>query len=234
MAAESFPRLREARLDASTLAFTTVIALATGILFGIVPALQISRHTTHDSLKEGSHSGSAAGGRLRLRRMLVTAEVALSLLLLVGAGLLIKSFMRLQDVDPGFKPAGVLAVRLALPQARYSQPEQIRNFYRALIERVSTLPGVQEVGAVNALPLSGTGGSGTTTVDTQAVQPDQASPEADWRIVTPGYFHALGIELVKGRVFDQQDSEKSSLTAVIDETMAKTYWPNGDAIGRRI
>jgi putative ABC transport system permease protein len=166
--------------------------------------------------------------------VLVAAEVALSLLLLVGAGLLIKSFMRLQGVDAGFDPSSVLTMRIVVPAARYSQPDKVRSFYREVLRRVSALPGVTKVGANNGIPLSGSGGSGTTTIDNPAFPDDQGTPEADQRIVTPGYFEAMGMTMLSGRMFDERDSETGQTVAIIDETMAKTFWPNEDAIGKRI
>jgi putative ABC transport system permease protein len=163
----------------------------------------------------------------------VIAEIAISLTLLVGAGLLIRSFLRLQDVDSGFRPEGVLTMRLSLPD-RYSKVEQTRSFYRQLLERVRQLPGVDAAGAVTGLPLSGAGWSGTATIDTQAVPEQDRSPEVDQRPVTPGYFETLGITLVRGRLFDQRDNETAQPVAIVDETMARTYWPNEDAIGKRI
>ena len=162
------PRLGETHIDLTALTFTIVVALATGILFGLFPAFQSARGATQDVLKEGSQTSTAGRGRLRLRRVLVAAEVALSLLLLVGAGLLIKSFMRLQGVDAGFDPANVLTMRIVVPAARYSNPDQVRSFYREVLRRVSALPGVTKVGANNGIPLSGSGGSGTTTIDNPA------------------------------------------------------------------
>lgn len=231
---QAFPRLAQAETEWITLAFTTAVALATGIFFGIVPALQVSQSATHESLKEGGRSLTAGVGHQRLRRIFVIAEVALSLALLAGAGLLIKSFMRLQDVDPGFQSEGVLTLRVVLPQARYSQPEQVRTFFRELMDRVSQIPGVESLGAVNGLPLSGQGGSGTTTLETAAVPPEQASPEADWRVVTPGYFHTLKTPLIAGRFFDPHDNETSAPVAIIDETMAKSFWPQENPIGKRL
>jgi len=185
-------------------------------------------------LKEGGRGGTAGAGSQRLRGALVVAEVALSLTLLVGAGLLIRSFLRLQDVDTGFRPEGVLTMRVALPQEKYSKIEQTRTFYRELLARVRQLPGVDAAGGATGLPLTGTGWSGTTTVDSQAVQPKDATPEADQRPVFPGYFEAMGIPLVRGRFFDQRDIETAAPVAVIDETMANTYWPKEDPIGKRI
>ena len=234
MAAPSFPRLAETQIDLAALAFTIVVALATGILFGLVPAFQSARGATQDVLKEGSPASTAGRGRLRLRRVLVAAEVALSLLLLVGAGLLIKSFMRLQGVDAGFDPTGVLTMRIVVPVARYSQPDQVRSFYREVLRRVSSLPGVTKVGANNGIPLSGSGGSGTTTIDNPAFQDERGTPEADQRIVTPGYFEAMGMTMLSGRVFDERDNETGQPVAIIDETMARTFWPNEDPIGKRL
>jgi predicted permease len=160
--------------------------------------------------------------------------VALSLTLLVGAGLLIRSFLRLQEVDTGFRPDGVLTMRISLPEEKYAKVEQTRPFYRELLDRIRRLPGVDAVGGATGLPLGGTGWSGTTTVDSQAVQPRDTTPEADQRPVFPGYFEAMGIPLVRGRYFEQRDNEKSAPVAIVDESMAKTYWPNEDAIGKRI
>jgi putative ABC transport system permease protein len=234
MAAQSFPRLAETQIDARALTFTIVIALATGILFGLFPAFQSARSNTQDALKEGSQATTAGHGRLRVRRVLVAAEVALSLLLLVGAGLLIKSFMRLQQVDAGFDPSGVLTMRIVIPAARYSEPDQVRSFYREVLRRVSALPGVVKVGANNGIPLAGGAGSGTTTVDNPAFPDDRGTPEADQRIVTPGYFEAMGMTMLSGRMFDDRDNETGQPVAIIDETMAKTFWPNEDPLGKRI
>jgi putative ABC transport system permease protein len=229
----SFPRIAGSQLDARVLAFTILLSVGTGVLFGLAPALQASQ-TPHDALKEGGRAATPGAGSQRLRRVLVAGEIGLSLILLAGAGLLLKSFFRLQQVDPGFRPEGVLTLRLALPEARYSKPEQIRAFFRELIERTSRLPGVEAAGGVSALPLSGSGSSGTTTVDSRAVLPQDASPEADWRVVTPGYFEAMGIRLLHGRYFDDRDAEGTAPVAIIDETMAQTYWPGEDPVGKRL
>jgi putative ABC transport system permease protein len=166
--------------------------------------------------------------------VLVAAEVALSLLLLVGAGLLIKSFMRLQRVEAGFDPSGVLTMRVVVPAARYSQPDQVRTFYREVLRRVSALPGVTKAGANSGIPLSGAGSSGTTTVDNPAFPDDRGTPEADQRVVTPGYFEAMGMTMLSGRMFDERDNETGQPVAIIDETMARTFWPNEDPLGKRI
>jgi predicted permease len=233
ISAASFPRVADARLDGGVLAFTMLISIGTGLLFGLAPIFQVSR-VTHESLKEGGRGSTAGRASQSLRRTLVVAEIALSLVLLAASGLLLKSFLRLMEVDPGFRPDGVLTMRIALPDAKYPQPPRIRAFYREVAERVSKLPGVEAAGLVSALPLSGSGSSGTITVDSRAVSGNDASPEADLRPATPGYFKAMGISLVGGRYFDERDTGTAAPVAIIDETMARTYWPNEDAVGKRL
>ena len=202
-------------------------------MFGITPALQASR-VNPDALKEGGRGTTTGRTTRQLRRLIVIGEIALSLILLVGAGLLLRSFYRLREIDPGFLADRVLTFRLSLPQASYPEQQQAANFYREMVRRLELLPGVEAVGAVSALPLSGFGSSGTTTVDSSAVSPENASSEADWRVVCPGYFQALGIRLIRGRYFDERDTESSAPVAIIDETMARTYWPAEEAIGKRL
>lgn len=230
----ALPRLAQARLDWETLLFAAGVALVTGILFGIVPALQVSRLSANESLKEGGRSSTAGKRHQRLRRLFVTAEVALSLTLLIGAGLLIQSLLRLQDVNPGFKAEGVLSMRVVLPQAQYGQPDTVRAFYRRLVERISQIPGVESFGAINSLPLTGQGGSGAVTLDTATVPLENTSPETDLRVVLPGFFQTMKTRLIAGRFFDERDSETAAPVAIIDETMAKSYWPGENAVGKRL
>jgi putative ABC transport system permease protein len=234
LAAETFPRAAEAKLDGTVLGFTLLISVLTAVVFGLLPALQSSRGVKHDSLKEGGRGSSSGAAPLQMRRMFVIAEVALALVLLVGAGLLIKSFLRLQQVDGGFRPDGVFTMRVSLPQALYSEPVKVRGFYNQAIARMERVPGVEAVGAVSALPLSGTGFSGTVTIDTSHVPPEDASPEADQTIVTPNYFRAMRIQLLSGRYFDERDHESAPPVAIIDESLANTYWPGESAVGKRI
>ena len=161
-------------------------------------------------------------------------ETAFSLLLIAAAGLLLRSFAEVLKVDPGFRPDGVLTMRVALPDVVYSKPEQVRGFYSELLDRVQRLPGVEAAGAVSALPLSGQGSSGTTTVDSQSVPLEETTPEADQRVATPDYFKAMGISLVRGRFFDTRDSDTAAPVAIVDESLAQTYWPNQDPIGKRL
>ncbi len=232
IAAESLPRAVHTSVDVRVLALTAVVSLATGILFGLAPALQAARKENFDGLK----SGRSTEGRRpkRLRATLVICETALSLLLVAAAGLLLRSFAQILKVDPGFRPDGVLTLRVALPDAVYSKPEQVRGFYNELLDRVQRLPGVQFAGAVSGLPLSGQGGSGTTTIDSQSVPMEDTTPEADQRVVSSDYFKAMGISLVRGRFFDARDSDTAPPVTIVNESLAQTYWPNQDPIGKRL
>lgn len=234
LAATGLPRVANVKIDVAVLAFTTAVSFLVGIVFGLAPALQSLGGAHYDTLKEGGRTSGVGAGRHRPLKALVVGETAVSLVLLAGAGLLLKSFVRVLQVKPGFDPAGVLTMRVALPMPKYTQPEQWRAFYAKLIERVQSLPGVEAAGAVNVLPLSGESQSGTVTIDTRAVPPEQTTPEADWRPVTPGFFKALRIPLIRGRYLDERDTEASPPVAVIDETLAQTYWPNEDPIGKRL
>lgn len=162
------------------------------------------------------------------------AETALALLLAAGAGLLLRSFAQILKVDPGFKSEGVLTTEVALPDAIYSKPEQVRGFYDTLLSRVQGLPGVEAAGAVNTLPLGGHPLSGTITVDSQSVPLDTTWPEADQRVTAGDYFKAMGIALVRGRYFQASDGAGAAPVAIVDESLADTYWPHQDPIGKRL
>jgi putative ABC transport system permease protein len=230
----TLPRVVSTAIDLRALLFTFAVAVGTGILFGLVPALEASRGVQYQILKEGGRTGTEGRASHRLRRFFVSAEAALAVILLAGSGLLLRSFVKLLDVDPGFRAEGVLTAQVALPTAKYAKPEQARAFFHELVNRVHQLPGVEAVGAISFLPLSGQGTSGTTTVDSRAVSRQDASPEADLRSVTPGLFQAMGILLISGRFFDERDTDTAPAVGIIDESMATTYWPNEDPIGKRI
>jgi putative ABC transport system permease protein len=232
LAAKSLPRTVHTFIDMRVLALTALVALATGVLFGLAPALQAGRKRQFDKLK-GARSTEGKRPR-QLRSVLVICETAFSLLLVAGAGLLLRSFAQVLKVDPGFRPEGVLSLRVALPDAVYSKPEQVRGFYANLLDRIERLPGVVSAGAVSGLPLSGTGASGTVTIDTQSVPVENTTPEADQRIVTPDYFKAMGIALTRGRVFEARDTDTAPRVAIVDESLAQAYWPNQDPIGKRL
>jgi len=232
LAARTLPRTVHTTVDFSALALTLLVSLATGILFGLAPALQARRKQNAEILKSGRNT--EGGESKRLRRALVMGETALSLILLAGSGLLLRSFDQILKVDPGFRPDGVLTMRVALPEATYSRPEQLRAFYATLLDRIQASPGVKSAGAINLLPLGGQGSSGTTTIDSQLILPSEQEPEVDMRTVTPDYFKSMGVSLVSGRFFDQRDTATSQPVAIIDDSLAQTYWPNQDPIGRRL
>jgi putative ABC transport system permease protein len=230
----ALPRMANVKIDGWVLLFTIAISFLTGIVFGLFPAWQSARGTPYEALKEGGRTSSEGGSSGKVRQVLVICETALSVVLLVGAGLLLHSFLRVLGVDPGFHADRVLTMRVGLPQETYTKPEQVRAFYREVLRRIDHLPGVQAAGATAALPLSGLGGSGTTTIDTQAVPLDQRAPEADWRPVTPGYFEAIGMHVLRGRNLLDSDSETSAPVAVIDDTLAHNFFPNEDPVGKRL
>jgi putative ABC transport system permease protein len=233
LAPRNTPRLAEASLDARVFLFAVGATLLTGLAFGIVPALQASRADLGESLKEGGRG--SAGGRSRVRSGLVVSEVALSLLLLAGAGLLVKSFARLQAVDPGFDPEGVMTARVSLPGARYKEPAQKAEFYRALTERLNALPGVEAAGATASLPL---GGSNLSVWRGLVPEGRPATPESDepaaFSVVTPGYFPAMRIPLRAGRVFDERDDANAPKVIVVNETLARKVFAGQDPVGRHV
>jgi predicted permease len=232
IAAKSLPRALQTSIDLRALALTLLTAVATGIVFGLAPALQIARKRSFEALRTGRNTEGKQPRQLR--NALVVFETAISLLLLVGAGLLLRSFAEVLKVDPGFKADGVLTMRVSLPDAVYGKPEQVRAFYGSLVERVQKLPGVAAAGVVSALPLGDPGGSGTVTIDTQAVPLEERTPEADMRTATPNYFRAMGIQLVAGRAFEPSDADGAPRVAMVDESLAQAYWPGQDAVGKRL
>ncbi|HEU4597852.1 MAG TPA: ABC transporter permease [Pyrinomonadaceae bacterium] len=227
------PRAYEVGVDLWVLGFTVGVSLLTGVLFGLAPALQASKVDLHDALKEGGRSG-AGGMKKGARSALVVAEMALALVLLICAGLLIKSFAQLQQVNPGFRPEGILSMQLTLPEAKYKEPPQRQEFFRQLIERVRALPGVEAAGATNVLPLSGQNQSGSFGIEGRPVPQGQTSPHGDRWMVTADYFRTMSIPLVRGRYFTEQDGPDAPGVAILDETMARKYWPNEDPVGKRI
>lgn len=231
LASAGMPRADEVGIDGFVLAFTMAAALLTSVLFGLLPALHLSRLDLGDSLKEGGrHQGSVVGRGAR--EALIVAEVALSLVLLVGAGLLLRSLWQLQRVNPGFSPDRVLAMEVSLPTATYEEGRQM-PFYQRFEERLGGIAGVMGVGAINILPLSNNYDSrGIQIEDRPAAEGQGPSPQA--RSVTPGYFRAMGIPLIRGRGFDAHDTEAAPRVVIISESMARTYWPGEDPIGRRI
>ncbi len=221
-------------IDRHVLLFTAGLTVLAGVLFGIAPAWQISGVDSYELLKEGGRSATAGRARQRLRAGLVVGEVALALVLLVGAGLLLRSLARLQQADPGFEPRGVLTASLSLPRSRYQTPEQRLAFFQTTLERLSQTPGVTVAAAGVPLPFSGMSGSASFTIEGREVGPGDPGPHGDVRYVSPGYFAALRIPLRSGRVFTEQDRMGSEPVIMIDENLARQYWPNEDPLGKRM
>jgi len=234
LGADQIPRAEQVSVDGLALGFTLLLALLTGAIFGLAPALQASRIDLNRTLKEGGRSGSAAG-RQRLRSALVIAEVALSLVLLVGAGLLIKSFWRLLNVDPGFNPQQLLSVELSLASERYGEESQRAAFYQQLLERLATLPGVEAAAIVNHPPFSGRRGIDAFKIEGRpAPQSFDDLPLADARVISPGYFQMMSIPLLEGRAFTAADARPSPQTVIVNQAFAERYWPGENPLGRRL
>jgi putative ABC transport system permease protein len=230
---EEVPRIEQVGIDPVVLLFTFGIALSTGLLFGVVPAMRSARVNLHESLKEGAR-GTAAVSTRRLNNAFVVAQLALSLVLLVGAGLLLKSFNNLLAIDPGLRPEHVLTARLELPRSKYTDESQVRNFYGQLIERVEGLPGVRAAGVCQRLPFNGKSDGNQFTVEGGEPAPDEPVPVAWYRDVTPGYFEAMGIPVLKGRPVEETDTETAPPVALVNDHLARTYWPGQDPVGKRI
>jgi predicted permease len=226
----NIPRAGEIGLNASVLAFTALISLMAAIATGLAPALSITRGDLARQLNEASR-GSTEGVRGKaLRTGFVVVEVGLSLILLAGAAVLLKSFSKVQAVDPGFEPHGVLAVRLSLPKNRYPHMADVTRFYDALLPRVQALPGVSAAGAIQMLPLSGLISRIPFTVVGRAFSQEEI-PEAEYRIVSAMYLNVMHIPLLAGREFSESDTDQTRLVCHINETLAKRYWPAGNAVG---
>ncbi len=231
---DSIPRAKEIKLDTTVLVFTLLVSFVTGLIFGIIPALQASKPNLNESLKEGSRGASASFFRNRVRSLFVIAEVAICLVLLIGAGLMIKSFARLLNVSTGFNPENVLTFNIALSNSKYNTSEQVTAFYQQTLERISALPGAQSAAAIAALPLAGGFGSRYFGIEGRPPQPPGQGFNANLNVSSPGYFQTMNIPLVAGRDFDERDVMKSPPVAVINQEMARRYWPDEDPIGKRL
>jgi putative ABC transport system permease protein len=232
---ESVPRLNEVGVDGRVMAFTFLIALLTGIVFGLAPALRASRVDLNKVLKEGGRGSGKGGTSDRTRKLLVISEVALSLVLLIGAGLLIRSYQRILDANPGFNSHNVLSMRLSLPAVKYSSPDSIVSFYRRAGERLKSLPEIESVGTTYSLPMSTVALAWEPiTIEGYTVRNAQDSIISNVRIVSPEYFATMGIPLLKGRYFDEHDKKGAPETVIVDETLAERFWPNDDPLGKRL
>jgi putative ABC transport system permease protein len=221
-------------VDARVLGFTLLVSLLTGLIFGLAPATQASNFNLNETLKEGGRDTAAGSRGNRIRGLLVIAEVAVSLILLIGAGLLINSFLRLRNVDPGFRTDKLLTMQVVLPESKY--PDQTRRsaFYTDLVRRVEALPGVKSAAVTNSIPLVFQGDSFYISIEGRPDPPPDQRTDVVTRVTTPHYLNTMGIELLKGRQFVEQDRADSPPVAVISETLARRFWPGEDPLGKRI
>jgi putative ABC transport system permease protein len=231
---ENLPRFREVSVDGRVLLFTLGLSLLTGLIFGVVPALQASRPDLNETLKEGGRGGTAGRARHRLRGALAVGEIALALVLLTGAGLMVKSFLRLLSVDPGFRPDHVLTFDVALPQAKYPDDARQSAFLQQALEKLGALPGVESAAAVTTLPLSGDTISYSFSIDGRPGQSPSERSSATYDGVSAGYFRAMSIRVLRGRDFREADVAGHARVAVISDAMARRHFAGEDPIGRRI
>ena len=231
---QSIPRLQDVAINRAVFAWTAFISIATGLGAGIAPALQGSRLNLSDSLKEDGRGASESRGRKRLRGALVASEIALALMLLISAGLLIKSFLRLQNVDPGFKADRVLTVQVPLTSSKYDEHPQIVAFYERLLERVRALPAVNSAAVCSGLPPDQLSMTDNYSTEAQRNLDDDHLPIGSLLLVSPDYFKTLGIPLKRGRVFNEHDSTNAPRVVVINETLARRTFPNQNPIGQRL
>jgi predicted permease len=238
LGAAGVPRLDAIAINGEVLVFTLGVALASALLFGLAPAWRLSRVDLPQTLNAASRGSSGAGSAWAsggsLRRLFVIAELALSVVLLIGAGLLVRSFSRLQDVPPGFNPSNVLTLELAMAADRYNDANAVRESYRRMWERLRALPGVTAAGGVSSLPLSQMFAWGPISVEGRPLPAGQDFINADMRMVGGDYFRAMEIPLLKGRIFDERDTDANQQVMVIDDRMARDLWPGEDPIGKRV
>jgi putative ABC transport system permease protein len=231
---QTVPRLREVNLDLSVLAMTFGVSVLTGILFGLVPALVSARPELTEALNEDGRGSTAGAHRSRLRNTLIVAETVLALVLLVSAGLLVKSFVRLQNVSPGFNPHNVLTAEISLPLVKYPRGQPVVNFYEEASRRIKNIPGVQHAAFTIMLPLSGSNTDSSFIIEGQDPRAMASYPDEEIRDITPDYFRVLQTPLLKGRFFTEADTADSPRVVIVNQAFAKKYFGNGEALGKRI
>jgi predicted permease len=231
---QTVPRIAEANLDLRVLIVTLLVSVCTGIVIGFLPAISSAKPELTEALKEGGRGSTTGARRNRMRNMLVVAEVALALVLLVGASLLLKSFVRLQNVAPGFEPRNVLTMEMSLPVAKYARGKPVSDFYVEFLRRLQALPGVEAAALTTILPLSGTNSDSSFAIEGRDPTQDKIFPDEEIRVVTPDYFRALKIPLLQGRFFDERDKVDAPQAVIVSQAFAKKWFPNQEAIGKRI
>jgi putative ABC transport system permease protein len=240
--ARTIPRLAEVNVDLVVLIVTAVVAVGTGILFGLIPAFASAKPELTEALKEGGRSSTTGARRNQLRNSLVVAEIALALVLLVGAGLLLKSYARVQNIDPGFDRRNVITAEIDLPDSKYPQRgsadyrhgEAMINFWNEALRRVRQLPGVEAAGYTIVLPLSGSNTDSSFAIEGRVIRPNEPGPDEELRIISPDYFRVIKTPRLRGRFFAESDNADVPGVVIINDALAKKYWPNEDALGKRI
>ncbi len=232
--AQTVPRLREVNVDLVVLGVTAAICVGTGIIFGLAPGLASARPELTEALKEGGRGSTQGARRNRLRNGLVIAEIALALVLLSGAGLLIKSFVRLQNVNPGFNPRGAVTFEISLPKTQYPDDASIVRFNNEAQRRIAALPSVQAAGFSTILPLAGSNSDSSFAIEGRTTNDNSPTPDEENRQVSPDYFRALETPLIKGRFFTDADNADAPLVIIVNQAFAKKFWPNENALGKRI
>ncbi|MFL6437222.1 MAG: ABC transporter permease [Terriglobales bacterium] len=231
--AAKLPRASDIGVDGWVLAFTVAVSLLAGIIAGLVPAVRLSNVNVNEALKQGNRTSSDAAGN-RTRGLLVISEVALSLMLLIGAGLLIRTLWMLRSVNPGLDPHNVLAMTPSISATAYPQPAQEIAFYRQILENVDAIPGVVSAGAIDSLPLSGNGSNQPIQIEGRPVQAMADQPEVGVRLISNGYLHTMRIPLLRGRDFGDQDTADSVGTVLISQSLAQRFWANEDPVGKHL
>ena len=227
-------KLTETRFDTAVLLFTLGLSILTGIFFGLLPALQASKSSLSESLKEGGRGSGAAPSRNRARSFLIVSEVSLSLVLLVGAGLMVKSFIRVHQVNPGFQTTAIQTVRLTLPPAKYPEKSRQAEFFRRVIDELKPSPGVELVAAISRLPLTPGNSNRSLEIEGRTNEASGGGPVADYRVVSPNYFRVMGISFLRGRDFNDQDDANAPGTVIINEHLAQSVFAGEDPIGKRL
>jgi len=231
---EKFPRAGEVHMDGTAALVSLALSVGAGIFVGLFPLAGISKIGISDALHEESRTGTGGRKSRRVRQLLVTAQVGFAFTLLMGAGLLLASFRLLLHVDPGFNPNGVVSASIALPRARYSMPEALRDFMNRVLASIRTIPGVSYAGATEAIPLGGNHNDSVILAEGYQMKPGESLISPLYITVTPGYFEALGISMVRGRTFHDRDNETAPRVIIVDQRLARHFWPNSDPIGRRM
>ena len=229
----NLPRADEIGIDGTVMLFTLFVSVVAGVLFGLAPAIHTATPDLHGALKEGNRGTTADRGSQALRRSLVVTEVALALTLLTGAGLLLKSFARLQQVDPGFDPSSILTFNLALPQVRYPNDTVRTAFFDQVIPAIARVPGVLGAGGTSVMPFGGAWSTGSFDIEGYQPPEDRPGPWGDIRIVSPSFFETLRIPLLRGRYLTDEDREGTRMVAVIDQEFVRRYWPGENPLGKR-